>query len=237
MFSTCVRCHRFGCRGFRPVLPMGQALPLAPEPTMNAQLSDLARDAQKLSASVTRPLAGSTKVYVDGSREDIRVPMREIAQADTPAMFGVQQNPPVTVYDTSGPYTDPDYHADLSAGLPPLRTAWIDARGDTEVLSGRTSEFGRRHAEAESLQHVRFPTLPVPRRAKAGANVTQMHYARQGVITPEMEYIAIRENQKLESLAGTGLDDQHPGQSFGAALPKAITPEFVRDEVARGRAI
>ncbi len=204
---------------------------------MNTQLSPLARSAQQLSATVTRPLAGSTKVYVTGSREDIRVPMRDIAQADTPAMFGASGNPPVTVYDTSGPYTDPDYQADLSTGLPALRTAWIEARGDTEVLDGRTSEFGRRHAEAASLADIRFPTLPTPRRARAGANVTQMHYARQGIITPEMEYIAIRENQKLEALAAADLAVQHPGQSFGAALPKTITPEFVREEVARGRAI
>src|SRR5699024_7321362 len=149
----------------------------------------------QLSATVTRPLAGSAKVHAIGSREDIRVPMREIAQADTPAMFGVSSNPPVTVYDTSGPYTDPDYQADLSTGLPALRTAWIEARGDTEVLDGRTSEFGRRHAEAPSLAEIRFPQLPVPRRARAGANVTQMHYARQGIVTPEMEFIAIRENQ------------------------------------------
>src|SRR5699024_5642231 len=141
----------------------------------------LARSAQQLSATVTRPLAGSTKVYVTGSREDIRVPMRDIAQADTPAMFGVSKNPPVTVYDTSGPYTDPDYKADLSTGLPALRTAWIEARGDTEVLDGRSSEFGRRHAEASSLADICFPKLPTPRRAKAGANVTQMHYARQGI--------------------------------------------------------
>ncbi|HET7267939.1 MAG TPA: phosphomethylpyrimidine synthase ThiC [Oleiagrimonas sp.] len=204
---------------------------------MNAQLSELARDAQNLSSTVTRPLEGSRKVHVTGSRDDIRVPMREIIQEDTPAMFGVETNPPVTVYDTSGPYTDPDYTADLSAGLPSVRTAWIEARGDTEILDGRTSEFGRRHADAPSLAHIRFPELPVPRRARAGANVTQMHYARQGIVTPEMEYIAIRENQKLQALADTALATQHPGQSWGAALPARITSEFVRDEVARGRAI
>ena len=204
---------------------------------MKAPLSPLARSAQQLSATVTRPLAGSAKVYVTGSRADIRVPMREIAQADTPAMFGVSANPSVPVYDTSGPYTDPDYEADLSVGLPALRTAWIEARGDTERLDGRSSEFGRRHAEAPSLADIRFPQLPTPCRARAGANVTQMHYARLGHITPEMEYIAIRENQKLEALAATDLAVQHPGQSFGAALPKTITPELVRDEVARGRAI
>ncbi|HEX7342430.1 MAG TPA: phosphomethylpyrimidine synthase ThiC [Rhodanobacteraceae bacterium] len=204
---------------------------------MNAQLTDLARDAQKLSATVTRPLAGSRKIHVEGSRDGIRVPMREILQDDTPAMFGVEKNPPITVYDTSGPYTDPDYRVDLSVGLPALRTAWIEARGDTELLDGRSSEFARRHADAPSLAPVRFPTLPTPRRAKAGANVTQMHYARQGIVTPEMEYIAIRENQRLEALLDSALATQHPGQSHGAALPARITPEFVRDEVARGRAI
>lgn len=204
---------------------------------MNAKLSELVRSAQTLSASVTRPLDGSRKVYVKGRRGDIRVPMREILQADTPAMFGVRKNPPITVYDTSGPYTDPDDQVDLSAGLAPLRAAWIEARGDTVPLDGRSSEFGRRHAEAPQLEHIRFPRLPMPRRARDGANVSQMHYARQGIITPEMEFIAIRENQKLEALTGTDLRDQHPGQSFGAALPAVITAEFVRDEVARGRAI
>jgi len=204
---------------------------------MNAQLSDLARAAQELSEAVTRPIPGSRKVHVTGSRADLRVPLREIAQADTPAMFGVEKNPAITVYDTSGPYTDPNYRVDLAAGLPALRAAWIAARGDTEALDGRSSEFGRRHAHAPELAAIRFPQLPTPRRAKAGANVTQMHYARRGIVTPEMEYIAIRENQRVEALGDSALRVQHPGQSFGAAIPRVITPEFVRDEVARGRAI
>jgi phosphomethylpyrimidine synthase len=204
---------------------------------MNAQLTDLARAAQELSEAVTRPIPGSRKIHVPGSRDDLRVPLREIAQADTPAMFGVEKNPPITVYDTSGPYTDPAHRVDLAAGLPPLRAAWIAERGDSEPLEGRSSEFGRRHAAAPELAAIRFPQLPVPRRAKAGANVTQMHYARRGIITPEMEYIAIRENQRIEALGDSALRTQHPGQSFGASLPKLITPEFVRDEVARGRAI
>ncbi|HEU0195623.1 MAG TPA: phosphomethylpyrimidine synthase ThiC [Nevskiaceae bacterium] len=204
---------------------------------MNAQLTDLARAAQELSEAVTRPIPGSRKIHVPGSREDLRVPLREIAQADTPAMFGVEKNPPITVYDTSGPYTDPAHRVDLAAGLPPLRAAWIAERGDSEPLEGRSSEFGRRHAAAPELAAIRFPQLPMPRRAKAGANVTQMHYARRGIITPEMEYIAIRENQRIEALGDSALRVQHPGQSFGASLPKLITPEFVRDEVARGRAI
>ncbi|MBD8881201.1 phosphomethylpyrimidine synthase ThiC [Rhodanobacter sp. 7MK24] len=204
---------------------------------MNALPSDLARAAQELSAAVTRPIPGSRKIHAQGSRADLRVPLREIAQADTPAMFGVEKNPAITVYDTSGPYTDPDYAVDLAAGLPALRTAWIAERGDTEALDGRSSEFGRRHANAPELAAIRFPQLPTPRRAKSGANVTQMHYARQGIVTPEMEYIAIRENQRIDALGDSALRVQHPGQSFGAAIPRIITPEFVRDEVARGRAI
>ncbi|MBD8897359.1 phosphomethylpyrimidine synthase ThiC [Rhodanobacter sp. DHG33] len=204
---------------------------------MNALPSDLARAAQELSAAVTRPIPGSRKIHAQGSRADLRVPLREIAQADTPAMFGVEKNPAITVYDTSGPYTDPDYSVDLAAGLPALRAAWIAERGDTEALDGRSSEFGRRHANAPELAAIRFPQLPTPRRAKAGANVTQMHYARRGIVTPEMEYIAIRENQRLEALGNSALRVQHLGQSFGAAIPQIITPEFVRDEVARGRAI
>ncbi|MDE2497843.1 MAG: phosphomethylpyrimidine synthase ThiC, partial [Xanthomonadaceae bacterium] len=204
---------------------------------MNAQPSELLRQAQTLSETVIAPIRGSRKVYMRGSRDDLRVPMREIVLTDTPAMFGSEANAPFTVYDTSGPYTDTAFTADLVAGLPKLRAAWIAERGDTEELPNRTSEFGRRHAEAVLLADVRFPNLPKPRRAKAGANVTQMHYARQGIVTPEMEFIAIRENQKLDALRGSALLEQHPGQSFGAAIPRGITPEFVRDEVARGRAI
>ena len=204
---------------------------------MNAQPSELLRQAQTLSETVTSPIRGSRKTYVRGSRDDLRVPMREIVLTDTPAMFGSETNAPFTVYDTSGPYTDAAFTADLVAGLPKLRAAWIAERGDTEALPNRTSEFGRRHAEAALLADVRFPNLPKPRRAKAGANVTQMHYARQGIVTPEMEFIAIRENQKLDTLRGSALSQQHPGHSFGAAIPREITPEFVRDEVARGRAI
>jgi phosphomethylpyrimidine synthase len=204
---------------------------------MNAQPSDLARAAQELSESVVRPIPGSRKIHVSGSRADVRVPMREIVQETTPTMFGGEANPPITVYDTSGPYTDPDYCVDLAAGLPSLRAGWIAERGDTEQLDGLSSEFGRRRAADARLDGLRFTATRVPRRAKAGANVTQMHYARRGIVTPEMEFIAIRENQKLEALAASALRDQHPGQAFGAALPARITPEFVRDEVARGRAI
>ncbi|WP_426701060.1 phosphomethylpyrimidine synthase ThiC [Rhodanobacter sp. Col0626] len=204
---------------------------------MNAQPSDLARAAQELSESVVRPIPGSHKIHVQGSRPDLKVPLREICQARTPGLFGGEDNPPITVYDTSGPYTDPDYRVDLAAGLPALRTAWIAGRGDTELLSGLSSEFGRQRASDPKLDPLRFTATRVPRRAKARANVTQLHYARRGIVTPEMEYIAIRENQRIEALAGSALLVQHPGQSFGAAIPPRITAEFVRDEVARGRAI
>jgi len=203
---------------------------------MNALPSDLVRQTQELSEQVTRPIPGSRKIHVTGSRDDLRVPLREIALADTPLVFGAEKNAPVTVYDTSGPYTDPDYRVDLSAGLPPLRAAWIAERGDVEQLAGLSSEFGRRREADRRLDAVRFPNLRRPLRAKAGANVTQMHYARRGIVTPEMEYIALRENQRIEALEAH-LRVQHPGESFGAALPRLITPEFVRDEVARGRAI
>ena len=204
---------------------------------MNALPSDLVRAAQALSEAVTRPIPGSRKIHVQGSRADLSVPMREIEQAQTPTLFGGETNPPVTVYDTSGPYTDPDYTVDLAAGLPALRAGWIAERGDVEQLAGLSSAFGRQRAADAKLNDVRFSHLRTPLRAKAGANVTQMHYARRGIVTPEMEYIAIRENQRIESLQNSALRNQHPGQSFGASLPKLITPEFVRDEVARGRAI
>jgi len=203
---------------------------------MNA-LPSLIQQTAELSESVTRPISGSHKIHVAGSRADIRVPMREIALADTPSMFGAEQNAPFVTYDTSGPYTDPQYRVDLSAGLPDMRARWIDERGDTQRLADFTSPFTRRHASARELDDVRFPAIPKPRVAKSGMNVSQMHYARRGVVTPEMEYIAIRENQKIDAIREAQLLKQHPGQSFGAAISKIITPEFVRDEVARGRAI
>ncbi|TAH44777.1 MAG: phosphomethylpyrimidine synthase ThiC [Gammaproteobacteria bacterium] len=204
---------------------------------MNAVPNPLLREAAELSESVVRPIPGSHKIHVHGSREDIRVPMREITLSDTPTANGVEKNAPFVVYDTSGPYTDPAYRVDLAAGLPALRASWIEARGDSEALADFSSPFTRRHFNAAQLDHVRFPNVPKPRRAQAGRNVTQMHYARQGIITPEMEYIAIRENQNLARIQEAHLLRQHAGESFGAALPKIITPEFVRDEVARGRAI
>ncbi|MCG1041256.1 phosphomethylpyrimidine synthase ThiC [Mycetohabitans sp. B8] len=215
----------------------------------------LSESARVDDAAVT-PLPNSRKIYVTGSRPDLRVPMREISQADTPTGFGGEKNPPITVYDTSGPYTDPDARIDIRAGLPALREAWIEERGDTERLKGLSSQYGQARAADPGTAQLRFPGLHrAPRRAKAGANVTQMHYARRGIITPEMEFIAIRENQRrheyLESLRASGpqgaklaelIGRQHRGNAFGAtafsgAQAREITPEFVREEVARGRAI
>jgi len=198
---------------------------------------DLIQQAEKLSADVTRPIPGSRKIHVQGSRPDLQVPMREIELARTPTIFGGEDNVPLAVYDTSGIYTQTGANIDLVAGLAPLRAAWIAERGDTEALSGLSSEFGRKREHDPKLAHVRFGNRPLPRRAIGSANVTQMHYARRGIVTPEMEYIAIRENQRLESIREAHLLNQHPGQSFGANIQKIITPEFVRDEVARGRAI
>jgi len=204
---------------------------------MNAIPASLIQQTEQLSESVTRPIPGSRKIHVEGSRADLRVPMREIALTRTPTVFGGEENPPVTVYDTSGPYTDPDARIDLAAGLPALRAQWIAERGDTELLPALSSEFGRGREHDPKLAAVRFPGRVLPRRAKAGANVSQMHYARRGIVTPEMEYVAIRENQRLEAVRDAGLLAQHPGESFGASIQKIITPEFVRDEIARGRAI
>jgi phosphomethylpyrimidine synthase len=218
---------------------------------MNANEKFIAAKAHVDEAAIA-PLPNSRKIYVEGSRPDIRVPMREISQADTPASFGAEQNPPIFVYDCSGPYSDPQAKIDIRSGLPALRQQWIEERADTELLPDLSSEFGRQRAADESLDELRFPGLHrKPRRAKAGANVSQMHYARRGIITPEMEYVAIRENlnreQYIASLRASGglkgqkmadmMLRQHPGQNFGASLPATITPEFVRDEIARGRAI
>ncbi|PLX72380.1 MAG: phosphomethylpyrimidine synthase ThiC, partial [Azoarcus sp.] len=217
---------------------------------MNANEKFIASTAH-VDAAAIAPLPNSRKVYVAGSRPDIQVPMRAISQADTPTGFGGEPNPDIYVYDCSGPYSDPTAKIDIRSGLPALRAGWIEERGDTEVLSDLSSEFGRIRAADAKLDELRFPGLHrKPRRAKPGANVSQMHYARRGIITPEMEYIAIRENVNrkayIESLKAAGptgnkmaalLGRQHPGQHFGASIPEEITPEFVRDEVARGRAI
>ena len=196
------------------------------------------------------PLPNSRKIFVTGSRPDIRVPMREISQADRGTSFGGEKNPPVTVYDTSGPYTDPSVSIDIQSGLSPLRAAWIEERNDTEQLTALSSEFGRQRAADAKLDSLRFNLTRAPRRAKAGANVSQMHYARQGIVTPEMEFVALRENllrqEYIDQLHASGPQGekmarmmlrQHQGERFGASIPATITPEFVRDEIARGRAI
>jgi len=204
---------------------------------MIAVPEDLAIKATELSAEVTKPFPASRKVHVKGSRPDVRVSMREVRQHDTPAMFGAEPNPPITVYDNSGPYTDPEATIDLASGLSALRADWISERGDTEELDGPTSAFGQARLSDEKTRHLRFNALRKPRRAVQGANVTQMHYARRGIITPEMEYVAIRENLRREEIKDQALLKQHPGQNFGANIPDFVTPEFVRDEVAQGRAI
>ncbi|HMA32566.1 MAG TPA: phosphomethylpyrimidine synthase ThiC, partial [Casimicrobiaceae bacterium] len=214
---------------------------------MNANDQFFARDAKVDSAAVA-PLPASRKIYVEGSRPDLRVPMREISQSETPASFGSERNPPIVVYDTSGPYTDPAARIDIRRGLPPLRAPWIAERSDTVELDGPTSAYGRERLADPQLAGLRFDLHRKPRRAKTGGNlggnlsgnVTQMHYARRGIVTPEMEFIAIRENLKREEMLRTLpalVTRQHPGQGFGAAIPDVITPEFVRDKVARGRAI
>jgi phosphomethylpyrimidine synthase len=190
----------------------------------------------EIDAGTTQPFAKSRKVYIEGSRPDIRVPFREISLSDTPSAFGAEENPPVMVYDTSGPYTDPAVKIDIRDGLPALRAKWIEERNDTEQLDGPSSEFGQQRKTDPALAEMRFNLTRKPRRAKPGMNVSQMHYARKGIITPEMEYIAIRENQRRENMSEL-IQTQHAGQDFGASIPKVITPEFVRDEVARGRAI
>ncbi|MDP1945456.1 phosphomethylpyrimidine synthase ThiC [Rhodoferax sp.] len=184
------------------------------------------------------PLPASSKIYIPGSQANIQVPMREIMQSNGEA---------VTVYDTSGPYTDPAAHIDVRQGLPHVRSPWIAARGDTESYAGRTPfalDDGLKNGESEALAALRAQASGLqrtPRRARSGANVSQMHYARRGIITPEMEYVAIRENQKQAWMdqyqTSAERETRLAGNSFGASIPRVMTPEFVRDEVARGRAI
>ena len=222
---------------------------------MNAKDTFIAAQAQ-VDAAAIAPLPNSRKVYLSGQGADIRVPMREIRQSDTPAFNSAEAetNPPIYVYDCSGPYTDPAVRIDVQSGLPALRANWIAQRDDTEQLEGLTSEYGRQREADSRLEELRFNLQRKPRRAKSGVNlsgnVTQMHYARRGIVTPEMEFVAIRENLNraayIESLRASGpkgekmaalMGRRHPGQGFGAQIPDVITPEFVRDEVARGRAI
>jgi phosphomethylpyrimidine synthase len=169
------------------------------------------------------------------------VPYREINLSPTHHSRGIEENPPLPVYDTSGPFSDPDCSVDIAEGLPKLRRNWIEERGDTELLRGLNSNYGRQRANDLLTFELRFPSRPQPRRALRGRNVTQMHYARKGIITPEMEFVALRESMRLEELrsdpAFALLHRAHPGRDFGANLRTQVTPEFVRDEVAAGRAI
>jgi len=208
----------------------------ATDKQLQKNIDQFLNETASLDPEALKPFAKSKKVYVTGSRPDLKVPFREISLSDTPSSFGAEKNPPVMVYDTSGPYTDPNYQIDIRNGLPSLRSKWIEERNDTEFLDGPTSLYGHERKTNPELTKMRFNLLRQPRRAKAGKNVSQMHYAKQGIVTPEMEYIAIRENQRREGMS-TFLQTQHPGHDFNAAIPKLITPEFVRDEVARGRAI
>ena len=207
---------------------------------MSALPQDILLSSHKLTAEVTQPFAASHKIHVEG-RDGIRVAMREVTQTPTKTRDELLPNPPVTIYDTSGPYTDPAAKIDLLQGLSPLRAPWITARNDTEQLRGPSSIFGRIRAADEATRPLRFEHIRAPRKAKAGSTVSQMHYARQGIITPEMEYVAIRENARLaeqrETHEKAGYLKRHRGQSFGAKLPELVTPEFVRDEIAAGRAI
>ncbi len=190
---------------------------------MSAVPENTLQKTESIESEATRPFPNSRKIYVAGKRGGVRVPMREITQSVTRAINGSVDNRPVVVYDTSGPYTDADASIDIHRGLAPRRSAWIAQRNDTEP-------------QPAALIPKEMRSHPV-RRARAGANVTQMHYARRGEITPEMEFVAIRENCLMEEIRDEGMRAHHPGQAFGAAMPRRITPEFVRDEVARGRAI
>jgi phosphomethylpyrimidine synthase len=204
---------------------------------MSAVSEEIFERSAELGESLTEPFPASRKIHVRGSRPDIRVPMREISQQSTPSGTGVETNPPIPLYDTSGAYTDPEARIDLRKGLPDLRSGWIVERADSEQLSQASSAYGRaRHGDPQ-LAGLRFEHLRLPRRARQGCNVTQMHYARRGLITPEMEFVALREAQRLETLRDSGLLRQHPGYHWGARIPQQITPEFVRQEVAAGRAI
>jgi len=211
---------------------------------MNTSVEKILSQTAEVDKASVQPFTGSQKIYVQGSRPDIRVPMREITLADTSTDFGGEKNPPVRVYDTSGPYTDPTVKIDLRTGLGDVRSAWIEERNDTDILEDSHSEFTNARLNDPKLAALRFNLTRKPRRAKAGMNVSQMHYAKRGIVTPEMEYIAIRENMALAqarelavSAQYKALAQQHAGMSFGASIPAEITPEFVRDEVARGRAI
>ncbi len=204
---------------------------------MNAVPESPLCETARVDEAAIAPFPNSRKIFVQGSRKDIQVAMREIAQSPTRTNDGLAENPDITVYDTSGPYTDPDIEIDIRKGLDPVRGGWIAERGDTEQLSGLNSDYSRLRQQDASLDGIRFHGVRQPLRARTGANVSQMHYARRGIITPEMEYIAIRENQQIQLVQETALLQRHPGQGFGACIPDEITAEFVRQEVAEGRAV
>jgi len=206
----------------------------APDKNIN-QHPDFNKSDAAIDPNALHSFKNSKKIYVEGNR-NIKVPFREISLSDTASQFGAEKNNPVVVYDTSGPYTDPGYQIDIRNGLPALRSQWILDRADVEELDGPTSDFGKERQNDPELEKMRFNLKRKPLKAKSGQNVSQMHYAKKGIITPEMEYIAIRENQRREGISEF-IQTQHPGQSYGASIPKLITPEFVRDEVAKGRAI
>ncbi|MGL5975296.1 MAG: phosphomethylpyrimidine synthase ThiC, partial [Aeromonas sobria] len=218
---------------------------------MSTSVSDTAKSSRREQRSSAQAFIDSLKgmahpnsrrIFIEGSRPDIRVPLREIQLADT-FVGGTKDEPqfepnePVPVYDTSGRYGEEGVAIDVRRGLPRLRENWVLERDDTDALPGLSSTFTQERLADEGLDHLRFENLPKPRRAKPGRRVTQLHYARAGIVTPEMEFIAIRENMGRERVRSELLRTQHPGQGFGARLPQNITPEFVRDEVAAGRAI
>ncbi len=202
---------------------------------MSATLDNL----KEVKQTYIQNLPNSKKIFVSGSREDIKVPLREINQAPTAKSDGsLEQNPPIYVYDTTGSYTDPNENINLHVGIKNIRGKWIQERADTEVLSDFSSSYFHKRNKDEKLDILRFPNISKPRKALRGKNVSQMHYAREGIITPEMEFVAIRENCKIDEMKKSGLlCKQHKGESFGANLPEFYTPEFVRDEIAAGRAV
>ncbi len=204
---------------------------------MSAKSKAVLSETASVDARITQPIPNSRKIYVTGSRPDIRVPMREISCAPTHTRSGLEQNTPITVYDTSGPYTDPAADIDIRRGLTALRQDWIDERQDTQQLDALSSDYGVQRLQDPELAALRYEHTRLPRVANNGANVTQMHYARRGIVTPEMEFIAIRENQRLNEYRDAALTKRHPGMPWQSTLPEEVTPEFVRDEVAAGRAI
>lgn len=204
---------------------------------MSTNPEQFASTAAKVDPLAIASFPNAKKFYVSGSRTDIQVPMRKISQQPTEVAGNMIANPDIVVYDTSGPYTDPEANIDLRHGLPRLRDAWIEERADTEILAETSSAYGRLRTVDPVVEAMRFEHRTQPRRALPGANVSQMHYARRGVVTPEMEFVAIRENLERLRYQGSDLSRYHPGQGFGAQLPEQVTAEFVRQEIAEGKAI